>query len=69
MKESRTTTVLRDLTAQFQEQGVGLSRMCSVLAIQVTRLAQLQAEVDVLRGRRHLGAEQQRDLVEYLKSL
>jgi hypothetical protein len=52
MKKPQTTDSLRDLIARLQQQDLEMATSRKVLDIELRRIAQLQAEVDVLHGRK-----------------
>ena len=49
------TDVLRDLATRLQDHDVEMSMLRKVLDIQLKRIAELQAELDLLQSREHVG--------------
>lgn len=56
MKKFPTTDVLRDLATRLQDHDVEMSMLRKVLDIQLKRIAELQAEVDLLQSRERVDA-------------
>ena len=56
MKKLLKTDVLRDLATRLQDHDVEMSMLRKVLDIQLKRIAELQAEVDLLQSRESVNA-------------
>ena len=56
MKTFLETEVLRDLATRLKDHDVEMSMLRQVLDIQLKRIAELQAEVDLLQSREHIDA-------------
>ena len=57
MKKSLKTDVLHDLATRLQDHDVEMSMLRKVLDIQLKRIAELQAEVDLLQSRESVDAQ------------
>jgi hypothetical protein len=56
MKKLLTPDVLRDLSTRLRDHDVEMSMLRKVLDIQLKRIAQMQAELDLLQSRERIDA-------------